>query len=122
MTDDAQAANVFNVIVGVGDGPEARDDLRCNLAGILDRHCIGKDILVAVRIGLVLQILCAHRDGEFIRGHDFSSICLMCMQPGPEQLAAAVAACGEDKVLHIDRACIRCVIDEGMGKMSDYSF
>src|ERR1700704_2625868 len=73
LSDHAEALDLDDLVVGVGDDPMTADQLRGNRAGIGDRDRVRKDILVLRRVRLVLDVACLGDDGDLVflaLGHD----------------------------------------------------
>jgi ribulose-phosphate 3-epimerase len=66
FADNAEAAHFLNLIVGIGDDPVARYQLRRCAADIADGDGVGKNVALALRIGLI-------RD-EVRHGPDFETV------------------------------------------------
>lgn len=68
LPDDARTAHLFDVTVGVGDDPVAREQLREGLAHVRDAHRVGEDVVVVARRGLLRDVLGRDLDPNSLRG------------------------------------------------------
>src|SRR5450830_2084557 len=69
MAHHAQPAHFLHPVVGVGDDPVARDELRRHRARVLDGDGVGEDVVVPVGLRLLGQILRLYGYGQIIGGH-----------------------------------------------------
>ena len=56
VADDRQAAHLLDVAAGVADDPVARDQLRGDVAAVLDRDRVGEGELALVAVRLLGQV------------------------------------------------------------------
>ena len=66
FTDHSVTRNFLNLTVGVGYQPVPAEQLRGNIAQILDCDGVGKNVAIDIRFLLVVDILGGHLDPEFV--------------------------------------------------------
>ena len=66
MADHTRPVHLVYATVRIVDDPLAREQLRRNLPGIFDRDEVGEEVLVLVRLGLLGEVLRAHRHGDAV--------------------------------------------------------
>ena len=70
LTDNAQAADLLDVVIPIGNEPMARNQLNTGCAGVSDGDRIGERKLAVIRVRLVGQILSFDRYSDFMRIHE----------------------------------------------------
>jgi len=69
VSDDAESFYFLRLLVGIGDDPMAADELCRHRAAVDDGDGVGKHKSRFGRAGLILQILGAYADCEFVFVH-----------------------------------------------------